>query len=268
MEPTGADTLGELPPRRAPRWPRCSASATTSRRAARSALCPMSQRAHLFDAGSGAAARRLSSATDRFQLTTRRQGDTMSDALQSTQVPRRLGRRRRGRDARRRQRAVHAAGQRADADASSPRRAPSCACCAGAASCRATSTPTWPTSRSSPRRPASRCGSTTRAGRTCARRRRWPPTPAPGPDIILSTNDDANLYPGEAARRDRPVPTTSARSTAAGTRPARPILQARRQEVDRRAARLRRRDDGLPREHGQGGRLRRLPEGHRRLPEA
>ena len=41
---------------KAPTWPRCSASATTSRPAARSACMPDLARAHLFDADSGAAA--------------------------------------------------------------------------------------------------------------------------------------------------------------------------------------------------------------------
>ena len=48
--------------------------------------------------------------------------------------------------------------------------------------------------------------------------------------------------PGQAARRDRRVPSTSARSTAAGIRPCEAVPAARRQEVDRRAARRRRRD--------------------------
>ena len=39
-----------------------------------------------------------------------------------------------------------------------------------------------------------------------------------GPDIILSTNDDANLYPDKLRRRHRPVRPTWARSTAAGIR--------------------------------------------------
>ena len=72
---------------------------------------------------------------------------------------------------------------------------------------------------------------------------------------------------GQAARRDRRVrvPRQEVRRLVPGL-PGLP--QARRQEVDRRAARRRRRDDRLPREHGEGGRLRHLPEGHRRLPQA
>jgi multiple sugar transport system ATP-binding protein len=61
------------------------------------------------------------------------------------------------------------------------RRAPSCACCAGNASCRATKTSGWRTPRRSPPRRASRCGSTTKAGRTCGPRRRWRPTSAAVP---------------------------------------------------------------------------------------
>ena len=45
-------------------------------------------------------------------------------------------------------------------------------------------------------------------------------------------------------------------------------LQAGRQEVDRRAAGLRRQRARLPRERAEGGRLRQRPEGHRRLPQA
>ena len=43
-----------------------------------------------------------------------------------------------------------------------------------------------------------------------------------GPDIILSTNDDANLYPDKLLDVTDLCRRTSARSTAAGTRPARP----------------------------------------------
>ena len=39
-----------------------------------------------------------------------------------------------------------------------------------------------------------------------------------GPDIILSTNDDAQPVSGQAGRRDRRRATTSAASTAAGIR--------------------------------------------------
>ena len=57
-----------------------------------------------------------------------------------------------------------------------------------------------------------------------------------GPDIILSTNDDANLYPGQAARRDRRrrLPRQEVRRLVPGLRG---LPAARRQEVDRRAAR-------------------------------
>ena len=63
-------------------------------------------------------------------------------------------------------------------------------------------------------------------------------TPAPGPDIILSTNDDANLYP------DKLLDVTDVaeyigKKYGGGTRRAK--LPAGRQEVDRRPARRRRR---------------------------
>ena len=58
-----------------------------------------------------------------------------------------------------------------------------------------------------------------------------------GPDIILSTNDDANLYPGQARRRDRPlrVPRQEVRRLVPGV-PA--VPEAGRQALDRRAAGL------------------------------
>ena len=71
----------------------------------------------------------------------------------------------------------------------------------------------------------------------------------------------------QAARRHRPRRVH--RQEVRRLVPRRPGLpEAGRQEVDRPAARRGRRDDRLPREHGEGGRLRHLPEGHRRLPEA
>jgi hypothetical protein len=88
-----------------------------------------------------------------------------------------------------------------------------------------------------------------------------------GPDIILSTNDDANLYPDKLLDVTD-LASTWARSTAAGTRPARPTCKPDGKRLDRRAARRRRRDAGVPREPCEGGRLRRVPEGHRRLPQA
>ena len=68
-----------------------------------------------------------------------------------------------------------------------------------------------------------------------------------GPDIILSTNDDANLYP------DKLLDVTDLAEYVGkkygGWYPGRPdVPQARRQEVDRPAARRGRLDDGLPRE--------------------
>ena len=61
------------------------------------------------------------------------------------------------------------------------RRAPSCACCAGSASCRATKTCGRRTPRSSPPRPASKCASTRKAGKTCGRRPPSRPTSAAAP---------------------------------------------------------------------------------------
>ena len=77
--------------------------------------------------------------------------------------------------------AVRSSGSRTrrPSGATRPRRAPSCACCAGAASCRATSTHYMANVKKFTEKTASRCASTTKAGRTCARRRRWRPTPAP-----------------------------------------------------------------------------------------
>ena len=58
-----------------------------------------------------------------------------------------------------------------------------------------------------------------------------------GPDIILSTNDDANLYPDKLLDVTDlcRVPRQEVRRLVPGR--ARPYLQARRQEVDRPAAR-------------------------------
>ena len=76
-----------------------------------------------------------------------------------------------------------------------------------------------------------------------------------GPDIILSTNDDANLYP------DKLLDVTDLAEYLGkkygGWYPAGAGLHAaRRQEVDRPAAGRIGLADRLPREHGQGGRLR------------
>ena len=88
-----------------------------------------------------------------------------------------------------------------------------------------------------------------------------------GPDIILSTNDDANLYP------DKLVDVTDVCNYLGkkygGWYPVcEQYLQARRQQMDRRPAGLRRQRDRVPREPGEGSRLRQLPEGPRRIPEA
>ena len=83
-----------------------------------------------------------------------------------------------------------------------------------------------------------------------------------GPDIILSTNDDANLYP------DKLLDVTDLAEYLGkkygGWYPAcEAFLRPDGKKWIGIAARRRRRDAGLPREHGQGGRLRHLPEGHR-----
>ena len=127
--------------------------------------------------------------------------------------------------------------------------------------------PTWRTSRSSPRSTASRCASTTRAGKTCARRRPSRPTPARARTSSCrptttrtsirkssSTSPTVCNYLGSKLRR-----------LVSGLRA---LPAARRQALDRRAARRRRRLHGLSPERGQGRGLRHLPEGHRRLPEA
>ena len=87
-----------------------------------------------------------------------------------------------------------------------------------------------------------------------------------GPDIILSHQRRRQPVPGQAARRDRPgrVPRQEVRPLVCRCRG---LPAPGRQEVDRHPARRVRLDDGLPREHGEGGRLRQLPQGHRRLPE-
>ena len=173
--------LRRLPPSTAPscRW--CSASATTSRPAARSTCSPTWRTRICSTPTAASALRRLNAAqtpVTRINDDTHDEGD-LDDDIQPPQVPRRHRRRRRRRRCVRHGRRSGRRRCTRRRSPSSPRRAPSCACCAGAASCRATSTPTWSTSRSSPRRPASRCASTTRAGKTCGRRPRWPPTPAP-----------------------------------------------------------------------------------------
>ncbi len=88
-----------------------------------------------------------------------------------------------------------------------------------------------------------------------------------GPDIILSTNDDANLYPEKLRRRHRPlhVPGQEVRRLLSGVRA---LSEAGRQELDRRAARRGGELLRVPRKPHEGGRLHIVPEGHRRLSEA
>ena len=88
-----------------------------------------------------------------------------------------------------------------------------------------------------------------------------------GPDIILSTNDDANLYPEKLL--DVTDLAEYLGKKYGGWYPA---VQAYLRPTARSGSGLapgrRRLDDGVPREHGEGRRLRHLPEGHRRLPDA
>ena len=89
-----------------------------------------------------------------------------------------------------------------------------------------------------------------------------------GPDIILSTNDDANLYPDKLLDVTDlcRVPRQEVRRLVPGR--ATPSCKPDGKKwigVPLGAAGV---DDRLPREHGEGGRLRHLPEGHRRLPQA
>ncbi len=88
-----------------------------------------------------------------------------------------------------------------------------------------------------------------------------------GPDIILSTNDDANLYPDKLLDVTDvcALPRQEVRRLLSRLRS---VSAAGRQEVDRRAARRGRRLHGLPREPREGGWLQHLSEGHRRFPEA
>ena len=147
------------------------------------------------------------------------------------------------------------------------RRAPSCACCAGSASSRATRTSGWPTSKKftekyrhrGARRQRRLGGRAAEGGGRGQRRQRPRHHPLDQRRRATCIRTSWSTSPTSA--------TTSARSTAAGTRCARPYLHAR-QEVDRRPAGLRRQRDGLSREPRQGGGLRQVPEGHGRLPQA
>ena len=182
--------------------------------------------------------------------------------VQPPQVPGGFGRRRRRRHARHRRRVCSPAGMGADPGLASPRRAPSCACCAGAASCRATSTPTWPTSSFTEKtgvevrvdnegwedvQPEGRGG---RQHRRRARTSSCRPTTMPTsiPSKLLDVTDLAEYlgkkyggwYP--AVRAYAPDGKNGSRSPLG--RPAR---------------------DRLPPEHGEGGRLR---HASRRTPPA
>ena len=89
---------------------------------------------------------------------------------------------------------LDAAGARADArlqarDGAKLRMLRSCASCSPTRKCAA------PTPRTSPRRPASRCASTSSAGRTCTRRPRWRPTSAPAPTSSSAGSTTPHLYP-------------------------------------------------------------------------
>ena len=115
----------------------------------------------------------------------------------------------------------------------------------------------------SPRPPASRCGSTRRAGRTSGRRRRSPPMSAPGPDIVMSWFDDPHQYP------DKLVDVTDLADDL-GERIRRLVrraegLRQERRQVHRPAARRHRQRHLLPRQPREGGGLRRIS---RRTPPA
>ena len=88
-----------------------------------------------------------------------------------------------------------------------------------------------------------------------------------GPDIILVDQRRCESLSGEARRRHRrlQLPRRQVRRLVSGVRS---VSATRRQEMDRRAARGGRRWHGLPRKRHQSGRIRQLPEGHRRLPQA
>ena len=75
------------------------------------------------------------------------------------------------------------------------RRARSCACFAGSASSRATRTCGWRTPRSSPRRRASRCAWTSEGWEDVRPKAAVAANVGSGPDIIISTFEDAHLYP-------------------------------------------------------------------------
>ncbi len=88
-----------------------------------------------------------------------------------------------------------------------------------------------------------------------------------GPDIILSTNDDANLYP------DKLLDVTDvAEYIGKKYGPWYPACEAFLRPDGKKwighSARLGWSNAGLSRQHGQSGRLRHFPERHRRLPEA
>ena len=88
-----------------------------------------------------------------------------------------------------------------------------------------------------------------------------------GPDIILSTNDDANLYPEKLV--DVTDFCTYLGKKYGGFYPVcEPYLRPEWQELDRRAARRGWRRDGVPRKPYEGGRVQQLSERHRRLFEA
>ena len=144
----------------------------------------------------------------------------------------------------------------------SPRRAPSCACCAGAASCRATSTQYMNNVAAFTAKTGVEVRVDNEGWEDVRPKAAVAANTGAGPDIILSTNDDANLYPEKLLDVTDlcQLPRQEVRRLVPGLRG---LPAARRQEVDRRGAGRRRRDAGLPPEPREGGRLRHLPEGHR-----
>ena len=124
------------------------------------------------------------------------------------------------------------------------------------------------TSRSSPRSTASRCASTTKAGRTCGPKAAVAANTGAARTSSCRHNDDANLYPEKLRRRDRRRQLSRQASTAAGIRCASRTCGRTARSGSAFLLGAAGSVHGLPREPREGGRLRQLPEGHRRLPQA
>ena len=153
-------------------------------------LTPDHARTHLFDAGTGQSLITTGHSIRQGRPTLRRR----HVEIHETRVPERHRRRGRGRFDGRRRHPVFAGRVRAGA-AGRRRRARSCACCAGSASSRATRTCGWRTPRSSPRRRASRCAWTSEGWEDVRPKAAVAANVGSGPDIIISTFEDAHQYP-------------------------------------------------------------------------